>query len=96
MKANKYDNKTTIEKIARSIFFILFIGGLFLFLSFTLKNICNLVIFKTFHIPCINTLEAGGIVSFIYIIVYGINFGIKTIKSEMTNRHKTKSHNSDN
>lgn len=96
MKANKNDKKTTLEKIARSIFFIIFIGGLFLFLSYATQNLCNLVIFETLHLPCINTLEGAGIVAFIYIIIYGINFGIKTIKHEMTNRHKTESHISDN
>lgn len=95
MKANNHDIKLTIEKIARSIFFIIFIGGLFLFISYTLENICNLVIFNTFKIPCINTLEAAGIVGFAYIIIYGINFGIKSMRSEMTNRHKTKRQHSD-
>lgn len=95
MKVSKDNIKTTTEKIARSIFFILFIGGLFLFLSFALENICNRMIFDTFQIPCINTLEAAGIVAFIYIIVYGILFGIKSMKNEMTNRHKTKRHYSD-
>ena len=95
MKANNHDIKLTIEKIARSIFFIIFIGGLFLFLSYTLENICNLVIFNTFKIPCINTLEAAGIVGFVYIIVYGIIFGIKSMRGEMTNRHKTNSQNPD-
>lgn len=96
MKTNNHDIKLTIEKIARSIFFIIFIGGLFLFISYTLENICNLVIFDTFKIPCINTLEAAGIVGFAYIIFYGINFGIKSMRSEMTNRHKTNRQNSDN
>lgn len=96
MKANNNDIKLTIEKIARSIFFIIFIGGLFLFISFTLENICNLVIFDTLKIPCINTLEAAGIVGFGYIIIYGINFGIKSMRNEMTNRRKTNSQNADN
>jgi len=81
MKANNNDNNSAIEKIARSIFFILFIGGLFLFISYTLENVCNRVIFDTFQMPCINTLEAAGIVGFAYIIIYGINFGIKSMKN---------------
>lgn len=81
MKANNYDIKVTIEKIARSIFFIIFIGGLFLFISYILENVCNRVIFDTFKMPCINTLEAAGIVGFAYIFIYGINFGIKSIKN---------------
>ena len=85
MKANNYDIKLTIEKIARSIFFIIFIGGLFLFISYILENVCNRVIFDTFKMPCINTLEAAGIVGFGYIIIYGINFGIKTIKNRNDN-----------
>ena len=81
MKANNYDIKFTIEKIARSIFFIIFIGGLFLFISYILENVCNRMIFDAFKMPCINTLEAAGIVGFGYIIIYGINFGIKTIRN---------------
>jgi len=96
MKANDNITKTTIEKIARTIFFIFFIGGLFLFMSFTLENVCNRMIFDTFKMPCINTLEAAGIIGFIYIIIYGINFGIKSIKKDMTHRQMPNRQTSDN
>ena len=96
MNSKHNRTKTTIEKIARTIFFIFFIGGLFLFMSYTLENVCNQVIFDTFRIPCINTLEAAGIIGFIYIFIYGINFGIKSMKKDMTQRQVPNSHKPDN
>ena len=84
MKANN-DIKYFIAKIARSIFFIFFIGGLFLLLSMLLESLCNNFIFKKFHVPCINTMEAAGIVAFVYIIFFGIKFGSAAGKSKGTN-----------
>lgn len=71
-----------IGKTARSIFFIFFIGGLFLFISIIFEHFCNEMIFESFKMPCINTLEAAGIIAFGYIIYYGIRFGINSFKSE--------------
>ena len=69
--------------IARSVFFIVFTGGLLLFSSIVFANICNLTILDRYEIPCLNYLESAGIIAFLYVFVFGIRFGIS--KTGITN-----------
>lgn len=78
------------SKAARSLFFIGFVGGLFLFSSIVFEHLCNKMIFDTLRMPCINTLEAAGIIAFGYILFMGIRFGLKWRQEFLSERQKTK------
>jgi len=73
------------SKLARSAFFITFVGGLFLFTAIALENLCNRVLFDIIHFPCITTLESAGIIAFAYIFIFGVRFGIKKSLNEKSN-----------
>jgi hypothetical protein len=79
--------------IARSVFFIIFTGGLLLFSSIVFANICNITVLNRFEMPCLSYLEATGILAFAYVIGFGIKFGLS--KSDLTNSLMSKIHNSD-
>lgn len=83
-------------KAARTTFFIVFVGGLFLFSAMSFENLCNRVIFNYFHVPCISTLEAAGMIAFAYIIYFGVKFGLKKRPDTLTEEDLSKSHISDN
>lgn len=80
--------------IARSVFFIIFTGGLLLFSSIVFANVCNIAFLKTLGLPCLNYLESAGIIAFIYVIGFGIKFGLG--KKSLTNSLVTKLQNSAN
>lgn len=65
------------SKIARSTFYIIFVGGLFTLFSATLAYFWEEVLLFWFDFPPITFLEAGGIIACGYIIVFGIRFGLK-------------------
>ena len=71
------DSSIINGRSARTAFFILFVGGLYFLISALLANFCNTVIFGVIHIPCISTLEASGLIAFLFIIYFGIKFGLK-------------------
>ncbi|MFY8160575.1 MAG: hypothetical protein ACOVNU_04545 [Candidatus Kapaibacteriota bacterium] len=71
------DSSIINGRSARTTFFILFVGGLYFLISALLANFCNTVIFGVIHIPCITTLEASGLIAFLFIIYFGIKFGLK-------------------
>lgn len=97
---NFYDKFIFKSRTARTIFFVIFVGGLFTFTSVIFKSLCNEVIFDYFQFPCISYLESAGILSFGYILAFGIKFGLlspaESTKNDKTNSHKTESHNDDN
>ncbi len=74
--------------IARSVFFIIFTGGLLLFSSIVFANVCNIAILESLELPCLNYLESAGILAFVYVIGFGIKFGLG--KKSLTNSLVTK------
>ncbi len=79
--------------IARSVFFIIFTGGLLLFSSIVFTNICNITFLERFNLPCLNYLESAGIMAFVYIFGFGIRYGIT--KKDLTNSLMPKFQNTD-
>lgn len=86
------DSSIINGRSARTAFFILFVGGLYFLISALLANFCNTVIFGVIHIPCITTLEASGLIAFLFIIYFGIKFGLKMNNlNSVTKNENTKS-----
>lgn len=71
------DSSIINGRTARTTFFIMFVGGLYFLSSYLLSLLCNKLIFGVFQMPCINTLESSGIIAFLFIIFFGIKFGLK-------------------
>lgn len=88
-----YDKITQIfdSKIARSVFFIIFTGGLLLFSSIVFANLCNITFLERFHLPCLNYLESAGIMAFVYIIGFGVKYGFsnKTLTNSLMTKFQT-------
>jgi len=102
---NLYDKFIFKSRMARTIFFVIFVGGLFMFTSVIFKSLCNEIIFDYFQFPCISYLESAGILSFGYILAFGIKFGLlkpsePAVQKEnikyMTEGHKTNCQDNDN
>lgn len=83
----KFDKKT----IARSILYIIYSGGLLTFCAIILEHLCQNNCWGFFKVPDLNFLESAGILSFIYIFLFGlinlINPDLFTSKSQQTNSH---------
>jgi hypothetical protein len=79
--------------IARAVFFIGFTGGLLLFSSIVFANICNLTFIAKLQLPCLNYLESAGIMAFVYIVGFGVKFGITN--KDLTNSLMSKFQKSD-
>lgn len=90
-----YDKLTQIfnSGIARAVFFIGFTGGLLLFSSIVFANVCNLTVLERYELPCLNYLESAGIMAFVYIIGFGVKFGITN--KDLTNSLMSKFQKSD-
>ncbi len=84
--------KILTTKFARSVFYILFIGGLFISQAIMLSILWTLVGKEIFGSFSLNILEAGGIVALSYVVYFGIRFGIKhepdSLSSEKTTIHQ--------
>lgn len=79
--------------IARSVFFIVFTGGLLLFASIVFANVCNIAILNSLELPCLNYLESAGILAFVYVVAFGVKFGLG--KTDLTNSLMSKFQNAD-
>jgi hypothetical protein len=80
MKINEMQ-KTTTNK-ARSIFYIITISGLLSLTSFVILLIWNNSIIQIIEISEISFLEAVGIVAFVYVIYFGIQYGTENCKND--------------
>ncbi len=69
------------SKAARSIFYILFVSGLFFLISACCEFFCNEIMCKYFGLPEVSLLEAAGVFAFVYIVYHGIKFGSNKISS---------------
>ncbi len=73
--------KATINK-ARSIFYIITISGLLSLTSFVILLIWNNSIIGVIEASEISFLEAVGIVAFVYVIYFGIQYGSNNCKDD--------------
>ena len=64
------------SKTARSILYLITIGGLFIFFSLMMLITWNYIINPFINISDINLLESAGVVSFIYIFIFAVKFGL--------------------
>lgn len=71
-----FDSSIINGRTARTIFFIVFVGGLYFFSSFLLSKSCKLLFANVNPIFCINIFESAGVIAFFFIIFYGIKFGL--------------------
>lgn len=65
----------TANNKARSAFYIVFVSGLLSSTSLVIMMIWNNSISSYFNYPSLSFLECVGIVSFVYVIFFGIKFG---------------------
>lgn len=64
-------------KLARSLFFIGFVGGLLFFVSYTFSHVANNYFYNTLSLQRpVSILEVAGVLSFIYVIAFGFKFGL--------------------
>lgn len=80
---------------ARSIFYILFVGGLLALSSFILMISWNSGITNLFNAEPISFLESIGILALVYVIYFGIQFGKSSTDVNLSYFSKSKSHISD-
>ncbi|GAB5465280.1 MAG: hypothetical protein Kapaf2KO_07160 [Candidatus Kapaibacteriales bacterium] len=72
-------NAKPANKLARSLFFIVFVGGLLFMASFIISYIFNHYLsFKYFNGARFTILEIAGIIAFVYVLAFGIRFGFKS------------------
>jgi len=69
------------SKAARSIFYIIFVSGLFFLISISCEFFCNQIMAKCFDLPEITLLESAGVFAFVYIVYHGIKFGTNKISN---------------
>lgn len=85
-------NKQKKSSIARSVLYIVYSGGLLTFCAIIFQKVCANNCFGIVTIPDFNFLESAGLLSFTYIIIFGlISFvspKIFATKSQPTNLHK--------
>ncbi|MCX6155688.1 MAG: hypothetical protein NT007_16160 [Candidatus Kapabacteria bacterium] len=84
------------SRIARSIIYLLTVGGLFASISISFYFLWNYVLSNIFYSKHFNMLESLGIASILYILYFGIKFGIKNETAETSASKMTKLHDSDN
>ena len=72
-----------IGRKARSVFYIIFISGLLSLTSWIVEILWDLSLYKFFNLSQISFLESVGIVSFVYIIYFGIKFGEASWQNDM-------------
>lgn len=80
---------------ARSIFYILFVGGLLALSSFILMISWNSGITNLFNAEPISFLESIGILALVYVIYFGIQFGKSSTDVNLSYFSKSKSHITD-
>jgi hypothetical protein len=80
------------NKAARSVFYIIFISGLLSLTSTAIMLIWNSTIIKLLELASITFLEAVGIVSFVYVVYFGIKFGEQTLVDKMSEEKLPYSH----
>ncbi len=88
--------KILTTKFARSIFYIVFIGGLFLSQALMLSFVWTLIGVDIFGSGEINMLEAGGIIALGYVLFFGIRFGTKCEADKAAEKNLSKSRTNDN
>lgn len=88
--------KIFTTKFARSIFYILFIGGLFVSQALMLTFLWKLLGIDAIFLYSLNILESGGIIALAYVFVFGIRFGTKQELDKTSVEIATNSRFSDN
>lgn len=83
------------RKAARTIFYIIFVSGLLSLTSTAIMLIWNNTITKLLELASITFLEAVGIVSFVYVIYFGIKFGDSAKNDILAEESLQESHNCD-
>jgi|GEM_PF-4129390 len=69
------------NKLARSLFFIVFVGGLLFCISYTLSYIANHYLYNNLRLDReVSVLEVSGLVAFIYVLAFGFKFGFSSRK----------------
>jgi hypothetical protein len=64
------------SKWARSLFFIVFVGGLLFCISYTFAYVANHYLYSQLGLERpVSLLEVAGIVAFLYVALFGIKFG---------------------
>lgn len=81
---------------ARSIFYIVFVGGLLSLSAFILMISWNSGITNLFDANPISFLESIGILALVYVIYFGIQFGKSCSNVNLSSFTKTKCQHSDN
>lgn len=84
------------SKLARTTFYIAFVGGLFFVFSVLFAALANEILSVYFEIPEISLLEAGGLFAIFHIIYSGIKFGYHKIYRSMSENDMTILRNCDN
>ncbi len=74
---------TFLNNAARSVIFILFTAGLLCVLSFIISYGFELLLSEYLDVRPPGFLESAGIVAFVYVIFFGINFGNKKCTDKM-------------
>lgn len=83
----------TANNKARSAFYIVFVSGLLSATSFIIMMIWNNSISGYFNYSELSFLECVGIVSFVYVIYFGIKFGHEECKKDRKNENLTEQKN---
>ena len=80
------------SKTARSIFFIVFVGGLLTLGAVLMEFLWNSLLTNIIPFKPFTFLESVGILSFLYVIYFGIRFGKKKCKYDKSSEYTSKLH----
>lgn len=84
------------SKIARTTFYIVFVGGLFFVFSVLFAALSNDILSEYFEIPELSLLEAGGLFAIFHIVYSGIKFGYNKFQKSSTEEDMSLFHDCDN